>query len=90
MEAKELAKKQDVEFPSDMHLASSWSEFDMQEKHQMMQAHYQNMYRTRYSNFYVMLREGPPPESDESDRTTVAVGNEYIKLMKEREVIYGL
>ena len=90
MEAKELAKKQDVEFPSDMHLASSWSEYDTCERHQMMQGNHQNVYRTRYCNYYVMLREGPPPQPDESERTTVAVGNEHIKLMREREIIYGL
>ena len=76
--------------PSNMHVAASWSEMDMLERHMRWQGPYVNQFRTRYTNYYVMLREGPPPEPNYSERTAQRVGEDFIKMMTEREIIYGL
>ena len=39
---------------------------------------------------HVKLREGTPPDHDTSERTSIAEGERFIKMMNEREILYGI
>ena len=79
-----------VKFPSDMHIASATCNQDSMEYHTKFNGQFANTYRTRYTNIYVKLREGTAPKHDVSERTAQAEGERFIKMMNEREILYGL